>query len=71
MEAGYKYDFVERIGHMFAILPIKEKMALRYDHSFAGDENEIGFSYKIHNYITAEYVYNSEEGNWLRLIANL
>ena len=71
VEAGYKYDFVERIGHMFAILPIKEKMALRYDHSFAGNENEIGFSYKIHNYITAEYVYNSEEGNWLRLIANL
>lgn len=34
-------------------------------------ENEYGLSYKIHNYITLEYVYNDEEGKWLRLIANL
>ena len=56
---------------MFARVPFGEKVALRYDHDWGKKENEYGLSYKIHNYITLEYVYNDEEGKWLRLIANL
>lgn len=71
MDLGYKYDFVENSNHVFGSIPFGEKMALRYDRDFKEKENEFGFSYKIHNYMTLEYVYNDEEGKWLRLIANL
>lgn len=71
MDLGYKYDFVENSHHAFAQIPFGENFALRYDRDCKKKENEYGFSYKIHNYMTIEYVYNDEEGKWLRLIANL
>ena len=70
-EIGYKYDFMESTNHVFARVPFGEKIALRYNYDFGKKESEYGLSYKIHNYITLEYVYNEEEGKWLRLIANL
>lgn len=71
MDLGYKYDFVDNANHIFGNVPIGNKFSLRYDRDFKTRENEFGFSYKIHNYITLEYVYNDEDGKWLRLIANL
>ncbi len=71
LDLGYKYDFVENSNHVFGTIPFGEKIALRYDRDFREKENEFGLSYKIHNYMTLEYVYNDEEGKWLRLIANL
>lgn len=71
MDLGYKYDFVDNANHIFGNVPIGNKFSLRYDRDFKKRENEFGFSYKIHNYITLEYVYNDEDGKWLRLIANL
>ena len=71
MDLGYKYDFVDSASHIFGTVPIGNKFALRYDRDFRERNNEFGFSYKIHNYITLEYVYNDEDGKWLRLIANL
>nr|WP_308611679.1 Tat pathway signal sequence [uncultured Dialister sp.] len=70
-DLGYKYDFVDNANHIFGNVPIGNKFSLRYDRDFKKRENEFGFSYKIHNYITLEYVYNDEDGKWLRLIANL
>lgn len=71
MDLGYKYDFVDNANHIFGNVPIGNKFSLRYERDFKKRENEFGFSYKIHNYITLEYVYNDEDGKWLRLIANL
>lgn len=71
MDLGYKYDFVENSQHAFGMIPFGDKISLRYDRDFKEKENEFGLSYKIHNYMTIEYVYNDEEGKWLRLIANL
>lgn len=71
MDLGYKYDFVDNANHIFGNVPIGNKFSLRYNRDFKKRENEFGFSYKIHNYITLEYVYNDEDGKWLRLIANL
>ena len=68
---GYKYDFVESSNHVFGSVPLGQKFSLRYDRDFQNRENEFGLSYKLHNYMTLEYVYNDEEGKWLRLIANL
>lgn len=71
MDLGYKYDFADNANHIFGNVPIGNKFSLCYDRDFKKRENEFGFSYKIHNYITLEYVYNDEDGKWLRLIANL
>lgn len=71
MDVGYKYDFIEKSNHVFSYVPFGERFAFRYDRDFKKKENEYGLSYKIHNYMTLEYVYNDEEGRWLRLIANL
>lgn len=68
---GYKYDFSDQANHVFGRAPFGKRFALRYDRDFQARENEFGLSYRIHNYMTVEYVYNDEEGKWLRLIANL
>ena len=71
LDFGYKYDFIENSNHVFTQIPFGERFSFRYDRDFQKQENEYGLSYKIHNYMTLEYVYNDEEGRWLRLIANL
>lgn len=71
MDLGYKYNFIENSNHVFGIVPIGSKFSLRYERDFKDDENEFGLSYKVHNYMTLEYVYNDEDGKWLRLVANL
>ncbi len=68
---GYKYDIVNDSSHILARKAFGERWALRYERDFRKKENEYGLSYRIHNYMTLEYVYNEEEGKWLRLIANL
>lgn len=68
---GYKYDMVENSSHVFARKQFGDRWALRYERDFREKEDEYGLSYRIHNYMTLEYVYNEEEGRWLRLIANL
>ena len=71
LNVGYKYNFSKDESHVFGSVPFGDKWMLRYDRNFPKNENEFGLSYKIHNYMTLEYVYNNEDGRWLRLIANL
>ncbi len=68
---GYKYDFVENSSHAVAKKRFGDRWAFRYDRDFKEKDNEYGISYRIHNYMSVEYVYNDEEGKWVRLIANL
>lgn len=69
--AGYKYDFTDQDSYLFLSKMINDRWGTRYERNFQKETNEFGISYKLHNYMTLEYVYNSEDGNWLRLIANL
>ena len=71
MDVGYKYNFLNNENHVFGVIPFGEQFALRYDRNFKTRDNEFGLSYKIHNYMTLEYVYNDKDGKWLRIIANL
>lgn len=68
---GYKYDFVENASHALAEKSFGDRWTFRYDRDFKEKNNEYGLSYRIHNYMTVEYVYNDDDGKWLRLIANL
>ena len=66
-----KYDFTEDSGHILGRKLFGDRWAVRYERDLKEKINEYGVSYRIHNYMTLEYVYNDEEGKWLRLIANL
>lgn len=68
---GYKYDFSEKNSHVLAGKTFGDRWAFRFDRNLTEKENEYGLSYRIHNYMTVEYVYNEEEGKWIRFIANL
>lgn len=68
---GYKYDMVENSSHAVARKTFGDRWAFRYDRDFREGNNEYGLSYRIHNYMTLEYVYTDDDGKWLRLIANL
>lgn len=70
-QLGYKYDLVDNSSHVTAVKQFGDRWAVRYERDFRKKENEYGLSYRIHNYMTLEYVYNEEDGKWLRLIANL
>lgn len=71
MAVGGKYDMVNREAHLFGELGIHEKIKIGCDRNMTAEMNEFEFLYKLHNYMTVEYVYNNRDGNWLRLIANL
>lgn len=71
MYAGGKYDIANRHTHVFGQMKISDRMMIDYDRNITEAWNEFGLLYKLHNYMTVEYVYNNKDGNWFRLIANL
>lgn len=71
MYAGGKYDIANRHIHVFGQMKISDRMMIDYDRNITEAWNEFGLLYKLHNYMTVEYVYNNKDGNWFRLIANL
>ncbi len=68
---GYKYDFTNQAGHVFGSKKFGDRWALRFDRDLKKKVNEYGVSYRLHNYLAMEYVYHTQDGKWLRLIANL
>ncbi len=68
---GYKYDFTNQAGHVFGSKKFGDRWELRFDRDLRKKVNEYGVSYRLHNYLALEYVYHTQDGKWLRLIANL
>ena len=66
-----KYNFSNNEIHYLVHKDFGTSWAFQYDRNFTDSIDEIGVLYKLHNYMTIEYIYNNEEGNWLRLIVNL
>lgn len=67
---GLKYE----INHKQEILWLNQKLGgnwlLRLEQSPSDNYNEFGVRYKIHEFLSAEYVFTDEE-NWFRLVGNL
>ena len=68
---GYKYDFTNKAGHLFGSKKFGDRWVIRFDRDLRKKVNEYGVSYRLHNYLALEYVYHTQDGKWLRLIANL
>ena len=48
---------------------MSDKFLLRVEHHFKSDLNEVALRYKLHEFVSLEYVKNNED-NWLRLVGN-
>lgn len=69
-EAGLKYDTTQKQGAIWLRQNIASKWNLRLERVPGVNYNELGIRYKIHEFISAEYVFTNDE-KWLRLIGNL
>ena len=67
---GLKFKTPEWRSTMFIQQQLTPVWSLRLERAPELHHNELGIRYKIHDFLSAEYIINSEE-NWLRLVGNL
>lgn len=69
IKMGVKYD--ESVHNEIFLLNKKfdDKWFLRYEYAFETKTGEVGLRYKVHDFVSLEYIVNGQE-NWLRLIGN-
>jgi hypothetical protein len=67
-EAGFKYSMTDHISRLFMQQDLGARYSLRLER--VGFHNELGLRYKIHDFLSAEYVMSKQE-SYLRLVGNL
>ena len=68
--AGVKYDISDKDNILWLNQNFGSDWSLRLEHASSTEGDEIGLRYKIHDFLSAEYVVGEHE-NWLRLIGHL
>ena len=68
--AGVKYNISDRESILWLDHSLGPNWTLRLEDTPKADYYEFGVRYKLHEFLSAEYVITEKE-NWLRLIANL
>lgn len=66
---GWKYNISEDDYVLGATRKFDERWLLRYEYAHATRLGEFGLRYKLHDFVSLEYIANKED-NWLRLIGN-
>lgn len=69
VKMGMKYDSNAHDGVFLLKKKFDDKWLLRYEYAFADQTAEIGLRYKMHNFVSLEYIIDDQE-SWLRLIGN-
>lgn len=64
-----RYDMKLHNFILAAAKNLTKRVAMRYEYRFADSLSEAGLSYKLHDFLSIEYVLDAEQ-NWLRLIGN-
>lgn len=64
-----RYDMREHRFVLGAEQPLMKNLFLRYEFRFADHAGEAGLRYRLHDFLSLEYVFDNED-NWLRLIGN-
>ncbi|VBB09258.1 Hypothetical protein LUCI_4548 [Lucifera butyrica] len=70
MAAGFKYDLSDRQAILWGSQYLGHNLTLRLERTPATGYDEFGIRYKLHDFLSAEYVFTKDE-KWLRLIGNL
>lgn len=68
--AGIKYDMNEKRDILWIQHDVNRNMSLRLERTPSVGLNEFGIRYKMHDFLSAEYVF-TKENKWLRLISSL
>lgn len=68
--AGMKYDISDKVNILWVNQNIGSDWSLRLERTPATNSDEIGVRYKIHDFLSAEYIIGDHE-KWLRLIGHL
>lgn len=67
---GVKYEIRDKQETLWAKQTLGQNWQLRLERSPGEDLNELGIRYKIHEFLSAEYVFADRE-KWVRLVGNL
>lgn len=68
--SGVKYDFSEKEAILWANHDLGNKWTLRMERTPKSGHNEIGVRYKLHDFLSLEYVFDNDD-SWLRVVGNL
>jgi hypothetical protein len=68
--AGIKYNLSDQHNIVWLHQNLSRNLALRIERTPAINKNEFGIRYKMHDFLSAEYIVN-KDNRWLRLIGNL
>lgn len=69
-EAGYKYNFSDKAGLIWLKQELGGNWSLRLERTPLSGNNEFAIRYKLHEFLTAEYIFTTND-HWLRLVGNL
>ncbi|HWR09160.1 hypothetical protein [Sporomusa sp.] len=68
--AGVRYNLSEQESILWVNQYVGSNWTIRVEHTPKSNYNELGIRYKLHDFLSTEYVITEKE-NWLRLVANL
>lgn len=68
--AGFRYNFSEQESTLWVNHYVGANWTIRFEHTPRPEYNEFGVRYKLHDFLSTEYVITNKE-SWLRLVANL
>jgi len=67
---GVKYNIVDRQSVLWLQQPLARDWSFRLERTPGTGNNEVGIRYKLHDFISAEYVFTNHD-SWLRLVGDL
>ncbi len=67
---GLRYNVTDQESVIWLTHYAGDDWLFRFEHVPKTDYNEFGVRYKLHDFLSAEYIFTKKE-NWLRLVANL
>jgi hypothetical protein len=67
---GYQYETEDNSNHLWLRQHLGGRWGIRYDRDLTNEDDEVGLTYKLHEYISLEYIV-SDHDNWLRIIGYL
>lgn len=67
---GIKYNIGDQQAVLWLQQPLARNWSFRLERTPAAGYTEVGIRYKLHDFISAEYVFTNHD-NWLRLVGDL
>lgn len=67
---GYQFESEDDSHHVWLRQRLSDRWQLRFDHNFTHVDDEFGLAYRLHEYLSLEYIV-SDHDYWLRIIGHL